>query len=642
MSDPPAKKDRGLVSLADVPEELGTWVASLVTEALRADLVYTNLEVREALVDAANKPEAVRAKPADRWKKAQGIVERDLRAAKKARPKAPAQAPEEPGPTVEPCADQDAALSIIDKILRTKTKAGSTIVLLTCAQDHVIELLESVVYIGFKGKTGSGKGTGLECAMLLTRKGEVLSVTTAADLASAIDEGRAIGIPEADTLIQTNPLIAKLYRDGYRRGPKYGFKELAPDGTTWERAERELFGFKAFDYHTSFDVHILGRAAVVETITDTSVDRAMDAEKKARHLAPVRAYLVREAERARRERGWTKEKVDQLWDSPEFREEVRALGGAVGRDHIVGANLLLVARIYGWDLTKLIRQAVARRHIVDELSVQAEVGDAITALSNVDINTGMMVNPDLELRTSDVLTAINDQRGKQRLKSLPIGDFYSILADLGFEREVDWYRSKAGGPNRDRAVILPRRFVQGGSCQAAQPAHPAQTHQEALPPADGESAPGTHGPLVGPAGGYGPAHDQDGPAGGGSAGPCDGPSVPTSEKPQNGPDGPRGPALEGGGPEKGPVMEEPDPPIPLERAPLEPGPGDLPPEAIANVRLLLKRAAPEPVVWVDARSELARTTGISEAQYDGAVGGLLGSGEIVQVSEGVFRLREGS
>jgi hypothetical protein len=67
----------------------------------------------------------------------------------------------------------------------------------------------------------------------------------------------------------------------------------------------------------------------------------------------------------------------------------------------------------------------------------------------------------------------------------------------------------------------------------------------------------------------------------------------------------------------------------------------LPPEAITNVRLLFNRVAPDPVTWLPARSELSRQTGISESEYDGAVGGLLGSGELVQVSDGVFRQRKG-
>jgi hypothetical protein len=76
---------------------------------------------------------------------------------------------------------------------------------------------------------------------------------------------------------------------------------------------------------------------------------------------------------------------------------------------------------------------------------------------------------------------------------------------------------------------------------------------------------------------------------------------------------------------------------PLEKASSEP-------EVLSNVRTLFRRAgaASLPVDWPFQRSELARTTGIPEAQYDGAVSHLLGSGELVLVSEGVFRLRDGS
>jgi hypothetical protein len=109
------------------------------------------------------------------------------------------------------------------------------------------------------------------------------------------------------------------------------------------------------------------------------------------------------------------------------------------------------------------------------------------------------------------------------------------------------------------------------------------------------------------------------------------PDSPSENRPQGGPEGPEGPIFK---------VSASDPTKPLEGSSLEPDGTPLPPEAVSNVRVLFRRATPEPVSWPSARSELARTTGISEAQYDGAIGGLLGSGEIVRVSEGVFRLRE--
>ncbi|MGP8019213.1 MAG: hypothetical protein ACLPP2_07790 [Thermoplasmata archaeon] len=373
------------------------------------------------------------------------------------------QVKQEMGPTApaEPCGDLDAALGVLRRVVKTKDPNGPLLILVTAAQDHVIELLDSTVLLAFKGRSGAGKGTALESAVLLTRRGQVLSVTTPADLSAALEEGRAIGIPEADSLFHKDPIVAKILRDGYRRGNEYGFM-VPVNGKEWKRETRSLFGFKIFDFHVSFDPHVLGRSIVLEMEPDDSVDLSMDAEKKARHLAPVRSFLIHESERVKRE--WTREKVDALWDSPEFRAAVKSLGGKVGRDHVCGADLLLVSRLFGWDLTKELRKAIRGRRTLDELSDESEVADAIRELAQPD---GKSIQSSFELRTEDVLEHINARRTKLRVRTLTPMGLGSLLGDLGFKRGVDWLKATSG-PNRNKAVLLPARFLRESE-QAEQP-----------------------------------------------------------------------------------------------------------------------------------------------------------------------------
>lgn len=370
--------------------------------------------------------------------------------------------PPQRGPPVEPCKDFSAAVEVLRAVVRTKDPSGSVQILNVMAQDYVLDFLDSTVYLGFKGRSGAGKGTALESAILLARDGQVLSVTTPADLSAALAEKRAIGIPEADSLIHKDPIVAKILRDGYRRGNVYGF--MVPlNGKEWKRETRDLFGVKVFDFHVSFDAHVLGRSIVLEMEPDNSVDLAMDAEKKARRLAPVRAYLAREAERIRRD--WTKEKTDGLWDDPKFRAEVRDLGGKVGRDHVVGANLLLVARLFGWDLKKELRRAMRGRRTLDDLSEESEVADAIRELAGQD----GAAEPTLELPTALLLEHLNAQRAKLRMRTLTPQGLGSILGDLGFKRDEDLVKATSG-PNRGKNVLLPCRFLR----ELAQLAHLAQ------------------------------------------------------------------------------------------------------------------------------------------------------------------------
>ncbi len=406
-------------------------------------------------------------------------------------------------PVVEPCKDLDAAVRGIRRVVRTKDTHGPLLILVTAAQDHVLDLLESTVLLGLKGRSGAGKGTALEATILLTRCGQVLSVTTPADLSAALEEGRAIGIPEADSLFHKDPIVAKILRDGYRRGPEYGFM-VPTEENGWKRETRSLFGFKVFDFHVSFDPHVLGRSLVLSMEPDDSVDLSMDAEKKARHLAPVRAFLIREAERAKRE--WTRERVDALWDSPEFRAEVESLGGKVGRDHVCGADLLLVSRLFGWDLVKEIRKAIRGRRTLDELSDEAEIADTIRELAQPDAKA---IEAMFELPTERVLEHVNAKRTRLHLRPLTPQGLGSLLGDLGFKREIDWLRAKTG-PHRDRSVLLPFRFLQ----------EPAQTAQPAQETLDGTGS-----------------RDEK---------PCSG---------RSGPDGPVAPEVQGV-PIDGPVMEE--------------------------------------------------------------------------------------
>jgi hypothetical protein len=463
-----------------------------------------------------------------------------------------------------PVADLEDALARVQRIVKTTDPLGAFVILLWALQAHLVEFLDSVFYLAFKGQSGAGKGTALESALLLTPNGELLSITTPAVLAAVLDDGKALGIPEADKLLAKDPLIGKILRDGYRRGASYGL--MIPTGDPnhpWKQTNRSLFGPKAFDFHVSIDSHLLGRAVVQLMERDNSVDRAMDAERKARRLAPVRAWVARQTVEARR--NWTRESLDALWDDAEFRKEVARMGGSTGRDHVVAATMLVLCRLVGWEYADQVRKTIRGRKTLDELGEESEVLDAIKGMA-----TGHEADPEFELTTEDLLIRINDQRKRQSLYSLSPRALGGVLSELGFKRDEDWFRGKQG-PNRDKSVVRPERLLRElAHTDSAQAAHPAQKSIFDLHCPDGE---------------------------------------PVSR--QNGPVGPDGPA------------------------------GIIPaPEAVVNVRTLFKRAAPEPVDWTIARPELARTTGISEAEYDQAVGGLVENGELVRVSAAAFKARE--
>jgi hypothetical protein len=339
------------------------------------------------------------------------------------------------------------ALARINRVSKPRDPLGTFAILAWSAQSYLIQILDSVFYLGFKGKTGAGKGTSLECACLLADRGTVLSTTTEAYLSTVLDEGRAIGIPEADRLLERNDIVGKILRDGYRRGAVAGLKVQRGEGGVWETAERSLFGPKAFDFHVSIDPHLLGRTIVIEMEPDNSVDRALDAEKKARHLAPVRDWLIRECARALRE--WSKDRVDALWEDPVFRDKVDKLGGKTGRDHVLGATLLLICQILGWfEYVAELPALISSRKAVEDWSEEAEVLEAIRSMA------GETPSPELTLTTEEIHERINADRARLYLRPLSRKSLGRVLTDLGFRKGVDWLR-ETKGPARGRWLIRP-------------------------------------------------------------------------------------------------------------------------------------------------------------------------------------------
>jgi hypothetical protein len=367
---------------------------------------------------------------------------------------APVPGPESDGDGIEAF---EANRARVARIVRTKDEIHGYTVLIWGAHTHLIDRFESTFYLGFKGKTGAGKGTSVESCIALTPNGEVLGETTESYLASATDDGKAIGVEELDLLLERNPYIESLFRSGYRRGAYGGFKAPAKEGKGWEQARRSLFGPKVYDTHAGPSGHLLGRSILIEMEPDDSVDRALDAEYKVEALSPVKAWLAAKARRALEE--WPPERFRAWWDSPEFRERVRKLGGRGGRDHVIGALMLATCDMMEWSLDAEIGTILAGRATIEEFGVEMEVLDALRELAPAP-------KLDTEVLFADVLKTVNAERKRTGVgRSLNGKTLAGPLKELGFKKGGDgsdtsdeWFKAKAG-PNRDRSVLRPYRVL---------------------------------------------------------------------------------------------------------------------------------------------------------------------------------------
>ena len=305
----------------------------------------------------------------------------------------------------------ETAIEQLKRILNLPGQRDHVVLLVWAGQTHIVDLFESVFYLAFHGKTGSGKGTAVETCVHLSPDGILVGTGTEAYLAARLDEGKTVGIEEADILMKKNEMIEGLLRNGYRRGAKYG--KMVPKGKAgWEAQEFDIFGPKVFDYHAGMSAHILGRSVAIGMRADNSVDRALDAERKAAHAAPVRAWLEGEADAARK-RGWTKDLVDALWEDPQFRERVAGMGGKWGRDHVISAIMLTVCKVFGWDLSGMLQDVMVNRKTLDEYGLGAEALDILKVSFRDD--------PEWIFPFAELHQAVGDRRKQLNLRGVSAG-----------------------------------------------------------------------------------------------------------------------------------------------------------------------------------------------------------------------------
>lgn len=385
------------------------------------------------------------------------------------------------------------AISILRTVVDHPDPFFHASLVLGAAQDHVVDLLQTVFYIIFSGGPDTGKGTANAAAMALTRNGIVLGGASGPYLRDTLGTGRAVAVSEFETLLKENQQLLAVIRNGNRRATsKVGLK--IPDGNGWKNVEVDTFGYKTMDFHDRLDSHVLGRALLHETVRSKNLDVAMDAEYLAERLAPVREWLAAMATKAR-ESGWNAQKVREVWDSPEFRARVRVFKNAWGWHGIIAAYLLLINDIFGFGLEGEIRTLMDARET--ELSEAAqEVQEAIEELAGGD------VKPTTELRVKDdVLAKVNTHRKERGLP--PRASVTGALRELGFIKGQDWISGNGNwsGPNRGKAIIRPcekvrawRTHVDDGSFGSSSSSHPKGDATKAtaatVPPA-GESDNGT-------------------------------------------------------------------------------------------------------------------------------------------------------
>ena len=343
--------------------------------------------------------------------------------------------------------DPRSAIAPLRRVLLLRHDWQYWAILLWAAQSHVLPRLRSVFYLLFTGGMSSGKSTALKAAIAISRNGEVLANTTPAYLATVLDDARPIGLMEAhDLLGAKDPTIKNLALNGYQRGATIGL--MVPSATGgWRRETRSAYCPKAFDVNGPVHTHVWSRCVPIHMEADDSVDRTLDAANKTTLLEPVRKWLTETATQALAE--WTEEKVTDHYASPQFRTRVAGLGGVVGRDHELGAAMLLTADIMGWKIDTIIGNIAANRSPLPEDGPH---------LVTIDALLGPLPTVDGWVLVESVRKIVNDRLTEIEAPEVSEKAFSKVLDDLHIVKGKNRLKGTTE-PFRHRAILRPASFV---------------------------------------------------------------------------------------------------------------------------------------------------------------------------------------
>lgn len=268
-------------------------------------------------------------------------------------------------------------------------------IVLGAAQDWVLDLLNTVLYLVFTGGTGTGKSTAIRAAMALTRRGVVLGSATGPYLRETLKEERAIGISEFGALLKENPALLALVRNGYQRATST-FGLMVSEGRGWQKADVEVYGFKAMDAHGSMDDHILGRSLQFEMVESRVLRVAIEAEYLEERLAPFKDDFRRWAAEAKRE-GWDAARVKATLRSPAFLRRVKKCQRSWGRHGVMAADLLLLSDLFGFGLEDDIQRLMDARvlELSDDAQMLKEVLQDWSKLELLTTETELLVSGDV-------------------------------------------------------------------------------------------------------------------------------------------------------------------------------------------------------------------------------------------------------
>jgi hypothetical protein len=250
------------------------------------------------------------------------------------------------------------------------------LILLWAAQCYLYDFFPACWDLAFAGPFSSAKSFATECSLYLVPKSEMLSDPSEAYISRFLDRGGIPGIDEADTVIKKGGVLASILRSSNRKGAKRGVVVEAKDGEGNKvhlTHELDLFRPKVFNFMNDLDNASMSRKLIIQMTREDNTGLIARGMFMNDYLFDVREYLKRTSEEKRKE--WNEKKIKELILSPKFHREIEDFHTAVPRSKQIAMVALATAKIMGWEITQVLKDAVALQEQFQDDELTGEIKD---------------------------------------------------------------------------------------------------------------------------------------------------------------------------------------------------------------------------------------------------------------------------
>lgn len=283
-----------------------------------------------------------------------------------------------------------------------------------------------LAYLDFTGPKSAGKSTTTEAACHIAGGKMVAGGSEAAirDILNGGESGippKALGIDELDVRLRSLPDLEGIFRVGNRWHAEYPIRVPKPKGRGWDTVPLNVGGPKVFNYRNDPEDALASRTIVIEMKPHRDASMIVHGLFESPALDRVRDVLMKRAATSR----WNSRSLEDHMKSPPFVARVEGLVAQLPRGLQVGAVLLAVSDIMGFDAESVVAQYVAEEH-EDSLEAEREILAAI-----VREHEPVSIDAEVRIPNADVHAALNARLKDRGLPSVSVREWPRVRRELG-------------------------------------------------------------------------------------------------------------------------------------------------------------------------------------------------------------------